>query len=278
MLALPTTSLDVNGRFFIESLANALLQLGDILCRQHNEECIIFLEESLALNTRLNNKHGMILVNALIAWACTRDETGAIRDLDRAENCLRQSMELCGTSPDRIELTHIYEVLAQVFYQRTRKDREDGKSEDDIQRDLENAINCDQMAISYCPEHRKDLVINLHLDLGKLYSERGEFSRAIQSVWESTRYMKANPEEQITSDAQKVGNPLAHTKACLSQAISLMESERRRGVTWETGRLRDARVFAEAALHGFESLGDTSGAETTRNIIKFIDILMEPEV
>jgi tetratricopeptide (TPR) repeat protein len=253
VLEMATGSLDVFGRFFIQSLAAALQYLGEILRMQHKTECLGLFEESLALASQLGYKRGMAIVNFSIAQACYDDQMSEIRDFDKAEYCLKESLKLFDKSLDKVELTGTYWVLGQLCYKRFTEAREHGQSEELLRHELREAINSDKMALTYCPPFKKDFLVDIHRDLARLYSEQGDFNEATRNFWESIRYMKA--EEEMASNAKMESSSYDHAKACLAQAINLTQSERSRGVTWETGQLRDARECADTALREFEQLG-----------------------
>jgi tetratricopeptide (TPR) repeat protein len=239
-LALPMERLDAAQRNAIRSLAASLHELGQIQRELGQPECISAYEESLELSEQIGEKAGAAICAFNLGRAYT--DIPAIRDLAQAERWYRRSLEL-HDERDRLGRSNCLNQLGLVAQERFREARKVARSEEELLRHLNAAVQYYHQALDLTPPNAVDALAVTHNALGAIYGDAGNLDRALPHYRESIRYEEMQ------------GNLYGAAQTRFNVAIALADA----------GRLAEARLYAQAALRNYvENYGDGAAAETQR--------------
>jgi tetratricopeptide (TPR) repeat protein len=243
-LARPVEELESGERYAIRALAVSLHGLGEIRRNLGRAECVSGYEEALELSERIGERVGAATCAFNLGHAFS--ELPALRDLDQAERWYRKSLELF-EERDRLGRGRCVRELGTVALVRSRAAEQ---PREELFRQLNEVVRLYYEALDLLPEDEiHDLAVIQH-QLGQVYRSAGDLDRAVQHYRESIHYeeMQGN----LYGAAQTRGN----------MALALARA----------GRKADALEYAEAALQGFESLGERAAAdiEDTHKLIAAI--------
>jgi len=252
-LATPPGALDGAQRNAIRTLAVSVSELGNILREQGKAECVVAYEEDYDLSLRIDDKPGAAVTAFNLGKAYGGVSIPAIRDLTQAERWYRRGLELC----DEHDLFQRGGGLAQlglVAYERFKEARAANKSEEKLLHNLNAAVEFYHQALDMLPSNAVDRLAVTHNQLGNIYRDAGDLTRALSHWQETIRYFEA------------AGNLYNAATARRNVALALAQA----------GRLADAREYARAALRNFQTYGDRAAAEIqeTQELIAAIEEAM----
>lgn len=239
--------LDSIQRNAIRSLAASLEQLAIILREQGKSECIILSEEAIKLYQRIDD-HYAEAISALNLGNAYKD-IPALRDLEQAEHWYRRSLEL-RDERDQHGNGLCWNSLGHIARERFREARADHRPNEELLRNLNDAIGFFQRALEMLPANAvRDLAV-VHNNSGGIYAEASDFERALQHYREAIRYHEAS--------GSFYGAALARRNIAVVLA--------------RISRLADAMDYARAALRGFSTFGQgvTEELQRTQEIIRQI--------
>jgi tetratricopeptide (TPR) repeat protein len=248
VLTKPSDEWDDMQRNDIRSLAGSLQNLGDIQLELNSVECAVAYLEAFDL--------GILILDRTLAAACAFNLGHAyknllvLRDLARADQWYRFSLELCSERDGRGRGACLVQ-LGQIAYERFQEAKEAGRSKDELLNHLNAALQFYSQALARIPPDAPDMVATTHFVIGNTYTAGGVFDRARAHYLEAIRREEAAG--NLYGAAQTRGN-VANTLA-------------------KAGCLVDAREYALAALHNFETFGTCAAADVQkmRSLIALIE-------
>lgn len=233
LLALPQESLDGRERNTVRSLAVSLHELGEIRREMESADCIASYEESLELLEAIGEGSGAAACAFKLGHAYK--DLATLRDLAQADHWYRRSLELMDEG-DQMGRGLRLGQLGLVAFERFREARSRESGEDELVGYLHEALGFYTQALELFPPDAVDELAAAHNALGAIYGSAGDVDRALPHYRDAIRC-----EEQQ-------GNVYDASSARFNVALALLQS----------GRPRDARSYARAALRGFESYGESA--------------------
>jgi tetratricopeptide (TPR) repeat protein len=250
-LDLSADELSEEQRNAIHTLAVSLERLGHICREQERDECAARFEQALELADRI----GDTVEAAICAFNLGTSHmiVPGLRDLDRAEHWYRVSLERRGEQ-DRIGRGSCLGQLGSIASSRFSEARAEGRSQEELQRHLDEASQLYREALDLLPPDATEELAAAHGQLGSLYGDAGDLERALTHYEDSIRLAEA---------AGKL-HDAAETRFNVAFDLS------------RAGRLEDALGYARAALRGFEACGAAAASdfEQTRQLMEQIQTTM----
>ena len=250
--AKPVDELDAVEWNRLRTLAVALYGLGKIQLHSLGQpSCIEAFAESFELGERLGDKAGA--ANCGIDMANAYIEVSAVRDLDKAESCLKHSQELFREIGDGYGQGKCLSQLGALALEHAESAEAAGDSED-MGRWLSAALQYYRQALELVPKDAVNSLNVIHNQLAIIYGRAGHIDLAVHHFQESISY------EEIQ------GNIFGAAQSRCNIAVFLAEA----------GRFNDALDYAHAGLRNFETYGDHAKNEIriVRGLIEGIEQLM----
>jgi tetratricopeptide (TPR) repeat protein len=247
LLARARESLDGNERNTVRSLAVGLHELGEIRRELGREACVASYEEGMELAESIGER----AVTAACAFNLGHayKDLSALRDLDQAVYWYRRSLELTDER-DRLGRGRCLAQLGLVAKERFKDARARKAGADELLRHLNEAAGFYHQQLELTPPDAVHELAVAHNALGAIYGDAGDLDRALPHYRDSIRYEEAQ------------GNLYGASQTRFNVAVDLAGA----------GRLQDALAYAEAALRGFESYGESAAEmiQRTRGLIEWI--------
>jgi len=247
LLARARESLAGHERNTVRSLAASLHELGEIRRELGREACVASYEESLELNESIGDQAGAAI--CAFNFGHAYKNVSALRDLDQAMYWYRRSLEL-RDERDRLGRGGCLAQLGNVVYEQFKDARGRKAGADELLRHLNEAAGFYHQALELIPPDAVDELAVAHNALGAIYGGAGDLDRALPHYRDAIRYR------------EQQGNLYAASQTRFNVAVGLARA----------GRVQDALAYAEAALRGFESYGESAAevVQKTRGLIERI--------
>ncbi|MCB9452986.1 MAG: CHAT domain-containing protein [Anaerolineaceae bacterium] len=246
----PDTALDNTGRHWLRTLGVSLEELGHIQREVGQADCVKNYEEAITLYQRIGDQAAEAVAAFNLGHAYLT--IPAIRDLDQAEEWYQKSLKL-RPEGDPVGQGKSLNELGRVQYERFNAARKAGQMED-AARFLVKAAEYYEQALGLFPAGAvNDLAVS-HNALGAIYTDAGQIEGGLAHWDQAIRYM------------EQTGN--LHHAGTTRRNVAL--------ALWRQGRLRDALLYAGAALRNFEAYQGRAAAdeEQTRRLIAAIEEAM----
>jgi tetratricopeptide (TPR) repeat protein len=252
-LGRPPDALDGTQRNAIRTLAVSLEQLGHIQREQGQPDCVPAYEEAVQLYQRIGDRPAEAVAAFNLGHAYK--DIPALRDLDKADEWYRRSLEL-RDERDRNGRARCVGQLGYVAWERFKEARTANKPTNELTHYLTTALNYYHQALDLLPPDAVDDLAVTHNQLGLCYQDAGDLDRALTHYREAIRYDEMS------------GNTYEAAKHRRNVALALLNA----------GRLPDALEYAQAALRGFATFGDRAAADIqdTQGLIERIQKRMSP--
>jgi hypothetical protein len=248
-LAKAPEALDDEEQQRIRSLAASLHELGRALAAQGEPECLVHYQEATSLAQRIGAHQAEATVAFNLGNAYSSD-VPSLYDLDQADRWYRRDLELRAEGHGLGRARTIGQ-LGSVAYRRFLGARDAGAPDGELLDHLTAAAAAYREALELLPPNAVPDLAVAHNQLGVVYVDAGDLDTALGHYRESIRY-----EEQA-------GNLYGAGQTRYNVALALAQA----------GRLEDARLYAQAALRDFESLGAGAAAtvDKTRDLIASLE-------
>lgn len=240
-LARPAEKLDIGERHAIQTLALFLHDLGQIRRELGRAECVAAYKEALKLDEQIGERIAASICAFNLGHAYK--DLAALRDLNQAERWYQKSLDL-HDEYDRLGRGKCVMQLGIVAHERFRETRTSGKPEEEFFR---QAVKRYHETLALLPADAIDDLAVIHNALGTLYSDAGNFDRAVQHLREAVQHL------------EKAGNLYTAAITRFNVAVAFSDA----------GRRADALEYAEAALRGFEPYG-ARAAEMIEKTLRLI--------
>jgi tetratricopeptide (TPR) repeat protein len=243
-LARPAEELEGEERNAIRTLAASLHELGQIYHELGQAECVPIYEEALELSERIGERTGAAICAFNLGH--TFKSLPVLCDLDQAERWYRRSLDLFDVR-DRLAHSRCSKQLGLVALDRFYAAQTAGRPEEELLQHLNEAVRLHHEALDLLPADAVNDLALTHNALGVIYRIAGDLERAVQHL-----------REAVQLDEQ-AGNLFGAAQARFNTALAFLNA----------GRRADASEYAEAALRGFESYGESAAEkiERTRRLI-----------
>ena len=235
-LAAPAASLTPDQRNRIRNLGAALVNLGDILRKQSDPDCLPHYQEALALAQRVGDRSveaqeaGSLGIAYL--WAA------GVRDLDQAEHWFRYSLSLRPDS-DLRGRANCLSSLGAVALARFRDARAAGEAEPVLLEHLNAALRSYQQSLDLTPADDHQARGNWENQLGIIFAQAGDTGQALR------HYQKSIQHKEARGDIYAAG--LTRYNIALLHACD--------------GRISDALHYARAALDNYRQAGPGAASD-----------------
>jgi tetratricopeptide (TPR) repeat protein len=251
-LAAPPETLAGSQRNAIRSLAVSLEQLGHIQREQGKTDCVAAYEEATSLYQHIGDQAAE--ANVAFNLGHAHKDLLAIHDLAQAVRWYRRSLEL-RSEHDRLGRGKSHYTLGHVARERFKEAQAAGRSEEELLRHLNDAVQFYHQALDLLPPNAVDDLAVVHNQLGLTYYDAGDLNRALTHYRESIRY------EEVQGDLYGAAQTRGNVAITLANA----------------GRLADAREYAYAALRNFQTYGDRAAEDIqkTQDLIADIERLLQ---
>jgi tetratricopeptide (TPR) repeat protein len=234
-LDLPPDQLTANQRNQIRSLAMSVGQLGQIQEERGEPTCASSHEDAFHLCQRIGDNAAAANVAVDLGYAYM--DLPALRDLDQAETWFRRGLDL-RPAGDRQGQGQSYVQLGTVAHQWFKDARKAGANNVALFH-LNATLAAYQKALTLLPSNAVNDLAVAHNQLGEIYRSVGDLPHALPHYQESIRY------EELQGNLYGAGQTRHNVALALAQA----------------GRLRDALLYAQAALRNFETYGARAQAD-----------------
>ena len=235
-LDLPPETLDDEQRNVIRSLAVSLNELGAIERKLGQLRCVKSYEESLSLKEKIGERTGAAISAFNLGHAYMK--LPAIRDLAKAEDWYRRSLELCDEG-DRLGRSKVVDQIGIVIHERFQEAKEAGASDEQLLEYANEAIHSYQLSLELTPPDAVDSIALSHQHLGSIYDDVGHLDRALPHHREAIRYF------------ERSGNLYAAATTRFNVAVALAN----------VGRFVEALEYADAALRNYQTFGDRAAED-----------------
>jgi tetratricopeptide (TPR) repeat protein len=229
-LAMPVEALDGTQRQIVRTLAASLHELGETQRELEEQECVASYEEALRLSESIAD-HASAATCAFNLGNTFKD-LPTLRDLDRAEQWYRRSLEL-RDERDSQGRAQCLAQLGYVVYERFKEAHSLEQPEAEVRRHLNAALDHYFQALDLLPPNAVDDLRVAHGQIGNIYGDAGDTANARSHWREAIRYAE-NGDDSFDAGRVRV-----------NVAVSFAEE----------GRFSDAREYALAALRNFEPFG-----------------------
>jgi len=260
-LQLKPEALDDAQRNAVRTLAASLHELGQIQRELQQPECVVGYEEALVLAERISDRAGAAICALNLGHAYK--DIPAIHDLARADRGYRRALQLFDER-DRLGCSKCYDGLGAVARERFAEARDPrgligrirtflfrGWSKAKLLRHINACLHFYHQALKLIPANAVGDLAVAHHQLGNTYHDTGDIDRAL-SHWRESIRLEENQ-----------GNLYGAAQTRYNVAVTLAQS----------GRLRDAREYARAALRNFETYDKAAREwiDKTKQLIAEID-------
>ncbi len=247
-LATSAEALDSHQRHAIDTLAVSLQQLGEILREQEKSECAELHGEVMRLLQRTRNRG--IEATAAFNLGHAHLYIPALRDFAKAEHWYRRSLELRDAHED-LGQARCHAQLGAVAFQRFEEARAAKRPQEVVVRHLNAVAQSYLQALELLPSEAVRDLAAVHNELGEVYRNMGDLHHALSHYRKAIQY------------AEMHGNLYGAGETRFNAALALVEG----------GRLSDAQLYAQAALHNYEAYGEREAYQirTTRELIGMIE-------
>lgn len=235
-LAHKPEALDTDQRNSIRSLAVSLERLGTIQREVQQPECVGSYEEALTLSERIADRQEAAICAFNLGYAYK--DIPPIRNLDRAEDWYRRSVQLCDDR-DRLGRGKCLGSLGMLALERFNEARAAGEPTEQVLQHINAALQSYRQALELFPRNAVADLAATHNQLGEIWRYAGDVHNALPYYREAIRHFEA------ANDAYHAGQTRYNVALALTQS----------------GRLTDAREYARAALRNFESYGDAAAQD-----------------
>ncbi|MFT4555377.1 MAG: tetratricopeptide (TPR) repeat protein [Planctomycetaceae bacterium] len=241
--------LDRVDRNTIRTYQVSLHELGQIQRERQQPECVAAYEESLAVAEAIDDRAGAASCAFNLGHSYWGIYVPAIRDLAKAEQWYRRSLEL-RDEQDRQSRGGCLAQIGALAIERFRESQKAGEPESELLRHVNEAVQSYQQALELLPDNAvKDLTV-AHGALAVIFSEIGDADRALPHYRDAIRF------------TEPTGNQFQAGQIRFNVAIALLQSR----------RLSDAQQYALAALRDFQSYGDRAADMTAKTKQLLADI------
>jgi tetratricopeptide (TPR) repeat protein len=230
--------LDGADRNTIRTLGVSLHELGEIQRERQQPKCVTAYEESLAVAEAIDDRAAAATSAFNLGHSYWGIYVPAIRDLAKAEQWYRRSLELYHDH-ERHDRAQCLGQLGAVARERFKESREAGEPAAELLRHVNEAVQSYQQALELLPDNAVNDLAVTHNQLGNTYINVGDIDRALPHFRKCIRYDEAS------------GNQYGAAQARSNVAIALLQSD----------RLSDARQYALAARRDYQSYGDRAADE-----------------
>lgn len=225
-----TDELDATERNSIRSLAVSLHDLGGIQREIGKRECVLAYEEALELNDRIGDQKGAVICTFNIGYAY-KDIPG-ILDLNQSKKWFQRSLKR-HDKHDRLGRAKCLNELGGVAYKYFQKARQEGASDKELQRHLNQALKRCNKALRLLPDNAITDLAAVHNRLGLLYWDAGQIDCALEHFPKSIHY------NEMHDNLYRAAQARFNTALVLRDAL----------------RLADAWDYARAALENYKAYG-----------------------
>jgi tetratricopeptide (TPR) repeat protein len=229
-------------------LGRSLSQLAYLQEQQGNPECVPTYREALGIaktteDSVLQSDIALRLGNAFLS-------IDSQRDLDKAEQWYRQSLNLAAKSDDRAR-GRILGQLGRVAYARFEDARDNKRPAEELLTFLNESARLYEEALETISHSAGPDRAAMHHQLGNIYSSAGDMDRALHHYHQGIRY------------SEQAGDIFGAGETRFNVAVALLNA----------GRFSDAQAYAAAALDNFQHFGDRAGSaiNQARRLISIID-------
>jgi tetratricopeptide (TPR) repeat protein len=240
-------TLNDSQRATVRRLAVSVEILGHILRKQEKADCLDSYLEATSLLQGIGDHHaeGVVAFNLGHAYM----DIPGIRDLDQAEYWYQRRLELTETHNTRGR-ANVTGQLGAVAYERFLDSREAGESVEQLARHLQAAADAYEQALQLLSTDDVRTLAAVHNQLGNIYSSAGDTDRSLQYFRQSIQY------------EERQDNRYGAGQSRMNAAIILENA----------GRIREALLYARAALRDFEAVGPGAAA-VAEQVSQFVTAL-----
>ena len=238
LLAAPLENLDASQRQMIHSLLASIHGLAEVYGGAGNPKSAELYNEVYELAGHLQDQKGAAAAAFNIGKAHTT--LPELRDLNKAEGWYKRSLDL-HSKDDRLGRARCLGQLGSLTYDRFLDAVDAERSRVEAFNRLDESLELFLSALELFPTNAVHDLGVTHSHLGNAYGVKGNFERASFHYQKSIAYKEAS------------GNlyGAAEVRANFARVLGL------------TGRLKDAKHYAVAALRGFQAFRDRASREVT---------------
>jgi tetratricopeptide (TPR) repeat protein len=239
LLTLHPVRLGFEQRGLVRTLAAAMHTLGRILSELDDPGCVEAYAEALELYARTNDRRGQALSTINLGNAYR--SIPSIRDLDKAEDYYRRTLDLCGRR-DPITRSQAMNGLGNVHQERLDAAADAGRPLAELLVHLNAAARAYRQALGLLPAdapHQRAVVRN---QLGLVYALGTEWDEAMDSYREAIHLFEAGGERFYAAGTRRNVASMLLTR----------------------GRVGEAQLWAQAALADYEAVGPSAAGELAR--------------
>jgi tetratricopeptide (TPR) repeat protein len=238
-LAAPADHLDAEGRSAVRNLAASLQLLGSILAEQEDPGGMDHYHEAFELCQRIGARRDAANVAGTIGNGYL--VLPSIRDLDRAEQWHRRSLDLT-PQHDRIGRAQSHGQLAAVALDRFDDADAAGAPKQTSLEHLNTALSGYQAALDLTPPDHHEFRAIIHNQVGGVYRRAGDTANALRHYQQSLKH------EEIRANVYGA----AQTRYNIALVLA------------SDHRTADAVDYARAALANFRTVGPGAAADAAK--------------
>jgi tetratricopeptide (TPR) repeat protein len=187
-LAAPSSKLNEAQRNVIQSLAASVNQLGQILRKQSNPECVKTYQEDYELSLQIDDKTGAAIAAFNLGRAYK--DIPALHDLAQAERWYWHSLEL-HDKRDELGRGRCHEELGVVAYERFKEARDANKPKEELFKHINEAVKFYLQALDLLPPTAVEDLAVTHNALSVIYEEgASDLARALPHYHEAIAYFE----------------------------------------------------------------------------------------
>jgi tetratricopeptide (TPR) repeat protein len=243
-LDVPPAELTDRQRGQIQNLAVDLHELGEILRRQLDPECMQRYQEAMELCERIGARRFQATIALNLGHAYS-DRT-ALRDLSQAEHWYQRRFELLDEH-DTLGRARTIGELGNIAHERFLDAQEAGADEQQLLRHLNDSAEAYLEMLDMLPADAVDEHAIAHHSLGNAHADAGQLDTALGHFQQAIRYRERQDD--------RYGAGWIRARAALALA--------------DAGRVQDALLFAQAAFRDYEAVG-AGAADEVAGVREFI--------
>ena len=251
LLSRPAESLSAGEKNTLRTLAMSLGELGRIQQEIGQPDCVKSFQETFEITQHIGDVSAAI---AAFNLGHAYKNLPALRNLDEAERWYQRALSLCAPQ-DKKNRAQATGQIGNVTLERFKEAKKEGKTERDLLKHLNAAVDYYQQALALLPPDAVDDLAVTHNQLGNIYYEAGDLERVLE------HYNHAIHFHENAGNFYSAGQTRRNVAIVLSQ----------------NGRLSDALLYARAALRNFESYGGRAkdDEDQTKGLIGEIEKVMK---